>query len=86
MLASLEPFTLVDLDCHAVYGDINKKACRSIERSGIGNLSVLILTVLCFSFLCFLVHNDFFATLPEVHSFFSNEEVNKEVLFVSCNY
>lgn len=48
----------LNLECHAVYGDINKKACRSIE-----------------SFLCFLVHSDFFGTLPEVHSFFCNDEV-----------
>lgn len=48
----------LNLDCHAIYGDINKKACRSIE-----------------SFLCFLAHSEFFGILPEVNSFFSNDEV-----------
>ena len=33
--------------------------------------------VCCPSFLYFLVHSDFFGTLPEVDSFFSNEEVRK---------
>ena len=34
-------------------------------------------TVCSPSFLCFLVHSDFFGTLPEVDSFFSNEDVSK---------
>lgn len=32
MLAKVKALPLTDLDCHALYGDIHKKACRSIER------------------------------------------------------
>ena len=49
-------------------------------------MSVYILfyvTICCSSFLCFLVHSDFFGTLPEVHSFFCNDEVI-EIVFYSC--